>query len=196
MGNLFAKFFCTIAKVFTFTLFGFDTCMQSIDTDCDAGVRSARLQLGISGGTTATFGPAILGCIDTRGVDFLAIPPLPAITAPKLLTTAVGTCSVTTNDGNVYYECTPVVDAPIAIDVTVCCQPYSSALAINVSGRKDVTNAFEPGLDVTLSPVDDVHVGVLNPSIGSCSLEDDTKYSCDFPSGGDESFIHSAIFEF
>jgi hypothetical protein len=196
MGNLFAKFFCTIAKVFTLTLFGFDTCMQSFDTDCDAGRRSALLQLGVSGGTSATFSNALLGCIDTRGVDFLTIPPAPVITAPKLLTTATGTCSVTTDGGIVYYECTPVVNAPIAIDVTVCCQPYSSALAISVSGDKTVANAFEPTLDVMLSPVDDVHIGVLGPSIGSCSLEDDTKYSCDFPSGDDESFFHSAIFEF
>ena len=195
MGNLFAKFFCTIAKVFTLTLFGFDTCMQSFDTDCDAGRRSARLQLGISGGTSATFGGAFLACIDTRGVDFLTLPPVPVTTAPKLLTNAVGTCIVDSMSTGV--QCTPVANAPIAIDVTVCCQPYSSAVAISVTGTKTVNDALEPTLDVTLSPVDDVYVGVLGPSGGSCSLIDETEYACEFAAGPTPApFSHNAVFEF
>jgi hypothetical protein len=195
MGNLFAKLFCTIAKVFTLTLFGFDTCMQSFDTDCDAGRRSIRLQLGISGGTSAVFDPAIFGCVDTRGVDFLTVTTTPAITVPKILTTAAGTCAATTFVSEDVIACTPVANAPIAIDATMCCPSYSSALFIQVSGQKTVNDASEPSLDVTSSPVDNIHVGVLGPSIGSCSLVDDTDYSCDF-AASPAPFVHNAIFDF
>jgi hypothetical protein len=125
------------------TLFGFDTCMQSFDTDCDVGRRSARLQLGISGGTSATFNPTTLRCVDTRGVNFLTLTsPLGLVfTPPKILTTAVGTCAILPFSG---FECDPVANAAIAVDVTVCCRSYSSALLIGVGGDREQCSPTDP----------------------------------------------------
>jgi hypothetical protein len=192
MGNLFAKFFCSIAKVFTFTLFGFDTCMQKFDTDCDAGRRSARIQVGISDGTSADFNLASLACIDTRGVNFQTLASLDlAVTPPKLLTTAVGTCT----ESGTGVLCVPESNAPIALDVTMCCPSYNSALGYYLAGEKTVANALQPTLAITSSPVDDVYIGVAGNTDGTCAQVGNTEYGCVFDSAiGD--FSNDGILEF
>lgn len=206
MGNLIPKFLCTIATVLSFTLFGFDQCMQSVDTDCDEGRRSVRLQLATTD-ATYKFNSALFGCIDTSqgDVDFQnlppgpQLPPNPAVTTPKFLTSAIGNiCAAIALPGFAPLECRPAVAAvATAVDVTVCCRPYSSALMIDVSGfDTGVPSNIEPKLNVKSSPVDAVHAGIFDsPAEGVCTQIGVTEYDCDFNSS-DSGFRHVAVFDF
>jgi hypothetical protein len=168
MGNLVPKFFCTIATILSFTLFGFDQCMQSVDTDCDEGRCSVRLQLATTD-ATYQFNSALFGCIETSqgDIDFQNLPPgpqLPAVTTPKFLTSAIGNiCSSIVTLSVFTLECRPAIAAVAsAVDVTVCCRSYSSALMIDVSGfDTGAPSSIEPKLNVKSSPVDAVHAGIF-----------------------------------